>query len=432
MDKAAQRLESFRRFLTQLRERSGLDLGFRLWDGSTVPADLGPKDLTIAVADEGAVAALFRRPRIDTIAQLWAASRIDILNGTFFDVFEQRPKVRSKALWKSLDKKLIFGTAAKFLFVPRGGPWPLEEVGEQRQSDGSAGENKKNIAYHYDVSNEFYALWLDKEMVYTCSYFTDWNNSLEQSQIDKLEIICRKLRLKPGETLLDIGCGWGALSCYAAQHYGVKAYGVTLSEQQVAYGQAKIARLGLGDRVKIELKDYSHVEGTFDKVASIGILEHVGIDNFPTYFSTVSRVLKPGGLLLHHAITRPGKSNAARTRRQRPEFKALLRYIFPGGELDYIGRTVTNLERHGFEIHDVEGWREHYQRTCRHWHDRLVGNWDAAVKEVGAVKARIWLVYLAACSITFQRNNCGLYQTLASKRVRGPSGLPPTRADLYR
>jgi cyclopropane-fatty-acyl-phospholipid synthase len=434
MDKAAQRLESFRLFLTQLRERSGLDLGFRLWDGSTVPPDLGPKELTIAVADEGAVAALFRRPRVDTIAQLWAASRVDILNGTFFDVFSKRPKVRSKALWKSLDKKLLFGTATKFLFVPRGGPWPLEEVGEQRQSDGSAVENKKNIAYHYDVSNDFYALWLDKEMVYTCSYFTDWNNSLEQSQLDKLEMICRKLRLKPGETLLDIGCGWGALSCYAAQHYGVKAYGVTLSEQQVAYGQAKIARLGLGDRVKIELKDYSLVEGTFDKVASIGILEHVGIDNFPTYFSTVNRVLKPGGLLLHHAITRPGKSHAARTRRQRPEFKALLRYIFPGGELDYIGRTVTNLERYGFEIHDVEGWREHYQRTCRHWHDRLVANWDAAVKEVGPVKARIWLVYLAACSMTFERNNCGLYQTLASKRVRGggPSGLPPTRADLYR
>jgi cyclopropane-fatty-acyl-phospholipid synthase len=176
------------------------------------------------------------------------------------------------------------------------------------------------------------------------------------------------------------------------------------------------------------------VEGKerFDKIAAIGMLEHVGIANFPTYFKTVNRLLKPGGLFLHHAITRPGKSHAARTGKKRPEFEALTRYIFPGGELDYIGRTVTNLELNGFEIHDVEGWREHYQRTCRFWHDRLLANYDAACKEAGEVNVRIWLVYLAACSITFERNNCGLYQTLSSKRVKGATGLPPTRADLYR
>jgi cyclopropane-fatty-acyl-phospholipid synthase len=186
--------------------------------------------------------------------------------------------------------------------------------------------------------------------------------------------------------------------------------------------------------VTIECKDYALVEGQarFDKVAAIGMLEHVGIENFPTYFKTVDRVLKPGGLFLHHAITRPGKSRAARTGKKRADFAALTRYIFPGGELDYIGRTVTNLELHGFEIHDVEGWREHYQRTCRMWHDRLLARYDDACAEVGEVTTRIWLAYLAACSITFERNNAGLYQTLASKRVKGPTGLPPTRADLYR
>ncbi|MBV8567116.1 MAG: class I SAM-dependent methyltransferase [Methylobacteriaceae bacterium] len=432
VDRQATRLEAFRRFLAHIRERFGLDLGFVLWDGSTVPADLPSNAVAVAIADEGAIAGLFRRPRLDTIANLWAAGRLDIRNGTVFDLLEFRPKTRSKELWRSLDKKLVLATAAKFLFVPRGGPWPLEAIGDKRQSDGSAAENKKNISYHYDVSNAFYELWLDPQMVYTCSYFTDWNNSLEQSQIDKLEMICRKLRLRPGETLLDIGCGWGALSCYAAQNYGVKAYGVTLSEQQVAYAQAKIKRLGLGDRARVELKDYADVEGVYDKVAAIGLFEHVGIDNFPKYYKTAHRSLKPGGLFLHHAITRPGKSDAARRRRRPAEFKALTRYIFPGGELDHIGRTVTNLERFGFEVHDVECWREHYQLTCRFWHDRLLANYDAAVREVGAVKTRIWLVYLAACSVTFQRNNAGLYQTLASRRVRGHVDLPPTRADLYR
>ena len=197
--------------------------------------------------------------------------------------------------------------------------------------------------------------------------------------------------------------------------------------------QEKVRRLGLQDKVKIELLDYALVEGAerFDKIAAIGMLEHVGIANFPRYYQTVQRLLKPGGLFLHHAITRPGKSSAARTGKRRPEFDALTRYIFPGGELDYIGRTVTNLELHGFEIHDVEGWREHYQRTCRFWHDRLAANYGAACKEAGEVNTRVWLAYLAICSIVFERNNCGLYQTLASKRVKGPTGLPPTRADLY-
>jgi len=426
------RLEALRRFLEHAHRTFALQFGFHLWDDSLVPASWPRDGLAVSIADEGAVAGFVRRPKVQTLANLWASARIDIRNGTIFDLVARRPAVRTRDMRKLLSKTLLLNTAAKFLFAPRGGPWPLDEIGDEKESDGSAKENKKNISYHYDVSNAFYELWLDPEMVYTCSYFTKWDNDLAQSQIDKLEMCCRRLRLKPGETVLDLGCGWGAFSMYAAKHYGVKAYGVTLSEQQVAYANEKIKRLGLQDQVKIELKDYATVEGVYDKVAAIGMLEHVGIDNFPTYFKTVHRSLKPGGLFLHHAITRPGKSQQARKRRKRPEFAALTKYIFPGGELDYIGRTVTNLERFGFEIHDVEGWREHYQRTCRHWHDRLLANMDAAVKEVGSVKARIWLMYLAACSISFERNSVGLYQTLSSKRIKGSVGLPPTRADLYR
>ena len=431
---SASRLASLKVLLAHVRERLGLNLGFQLWDGSTVPADLAADALAIRIADEGAIAALLRKPNIWTLTHLWVAKRFDIVNGTIFDLANARPKVRTREFRKSLDKKMMLSTAMQFLFVSRGGPWPLDPIPDEKPSDGSPAENKKNIGYHYDVSNEFYALWLDKEMVYTCAYCTDWNNDIDQMQQDKLELICRKLRLKPGEHMLDIGCGWGALSIYAAQHYGVTAHAVTLSEQQVAYGTEKIKRLGLQDKIKMELRDYSTVEGKgkYDKVAAIGIQEHIGIDNYPKYYRTVRRVLKPDGLFLHHAIVRPAKKTERMFRRKRPEFAVLTKYIFPGGELDHIGNTVADLQRNGFEVHDVEGLREHYQRTCKHWHDRLLANYDESVKLVGEVKTRMWLLYLGACSISFERNTVGLYQTLASIKRRGPSGLPPTRADLYR
>ncbi|GGC50405.1 SAM-dependent methyltransferase [Chelatococcus reniformis] len=429
---ADKRLATLKKLLAHVHKEMGLEFGFYLWDGSTVPATLAPGALGVWLGDEGAVASLIRRPNAETLSNLWASGRLDIRNGTIFDMVEKKPKVRTRDFRKSLNRLLALRTASKFLFVSRGGPWPLEEISEEKPSSGDAAENKKNIGYHYDVSNAFYELWLDPEMVYTCSYYTDWDNSLAQSQLDKLEMVCRRLRLKPGESVLDMGCGWGAFSIYAAKHYGVKTYGVTLSEQQVAYANDKIKRLGLSDQCTIELKDFAHVEGhdRFDKVAAIGMIEHVGLANFPTYFGTVHRVLKPGGLFLHHGIVRPGKH--ATKKKKRAEFAALTKYIFPGGELDSISGNLTALERHGFEVHDVEGWREHYMRTCRQWHDRLYENREAAIREVGEVKYRIWLMYLGACSISFDRNNVGLYQTLASKRVRGSVGLPPSRADLYR
>jgi cyclopropane-fatty-acyl-phospholipid synthase len=432
MTAADNRLAGFKNLLSHAREQLGLDVGFVLWDGSTAPSDLAPDAFAISLADEGVVAALLRRPNGDTLANLWVSGRIDLRNGTILDLGRIRPRVRSRDFRKALDKRLALRALFKFLFLPRGGPWPLEDIPNERPSDGRPEENKKSIGYHYDVSNTFYKLWLDREMVYSCGYFTDWNNDIDRAQQDKLEMICRKLRLKPGEKLLDIGCGWGALCCYAAQHYGVSAYGVTLSEQQLAYAQEKVRRLGLSERVQIELKDYTTIEGAFDKVTSVGMHEHIGIDNYPTYYRTVHRVLNPGGLFLHHAITRPAKRDDRGFRRKRADFALLTKYIFPGGELDHIGNTVVMLERGGFEVHDVEGWREHYQRTCKVWHDRLLANCDAAASEVGAEKTRLWLAYLAACSIAFERNGARIYQTLASKQKRGPSGLPPTRADLYR
>lgn len=426
------RLKSFRKLLAHAREILELDIGFRLWDGSTVPDDLDPAAFAIRFADEGVIASLLRSPNPETLLNLWVSSRIDLENGDMFDLVARRPKVRTREIRKQLSKFQVLNTGRKFLFVDRGGPWPLSDQPDEKPSDGNAEENQKNIAYHYDVSNAFYKLFLDDQMVYTCGYCTDWDNDIHQMQADKLEMICRKLRLKAGEKMLDIGFGWGSLALYAAKNYGVHVTGVTLSERQLEYATQKAERLGLSDRVNFILLDYAKVEGEFDKISSIGMHEAIGIDNYPTYYSTIHRVLKPGGIYLHHAITRPAKKDAKTFRKKNKEFKLLTKYIFPGGELDHIGNTVTMLEQHGFEVHDVENWREHYQRTCRLWHDRLLANYQAAVAEVGEVKTRLWLVYLGGCSIAFERNTVKIYQTVTTRAARGPAGLPPTRADLYR
>ena len=433
--KATRRLDSFRRLLAHINERILPDLGFVLWDGSTVPADLRADAPAFVIADEGAVAAMMRRPNVDTFLDLWVTSRFDLRNGSFFDLVARRPKTRTRELMKSFDKPLALAALARFLFVPRGGPWPLEAVRSHKaRTDGSEAANKTNIHYHYDLSNRFYELFLDPEMVYSCAYFKDWNNDLATAQADKLDMICRKLRLTPGETLLDIGCGWGALVCHAARHYGVRAHGVTLAEEQFTYAREKVARLGLEDKVTLELRDYALLEGSFDKIASIGMFEHVGIANHPTYFQTINRLLKPGGLYLHHSIALRSKSFERFRRGRRRDAAAATaigRYIFPGGELDHVGMSIANLEMHNFEVHDVEAWREHYMRTTRLWHDRLSANREAAEREVGREKTRLWIAYLAVVSIAFAQGTIGIFQTLASKRVRGPSSLPPTRADLY-
>jgi cyclopropane-fatty-acyl-phospholipid synthase len=429
---AQSRLEAFRHLLTQAHERLDLAFGFQLWDGSTIPANLPPNALMIRLADEAMIAALLRKPNIDTLANLWVSARLDILNGSIFDLAARRPAVRTKSLLRSLDRKDLFTTLLRFLFLSRGGPFPLEQVrGDKASKDGSEAANRENVHYHYDVSNDFYALFLDPEMVYTCAYFRDWNNDIATAQQDKLQMICRKLRLKPNERLLDIGCGWGALVCHAAGHYGVHATGVTLSSEQAELARAKIKRLGLEGRVEIQLQDYTKMQGQFDKISSIGMFEQVGIANYPTYFSSVNRLLRPGGLYLHHTIARPAKRDDKAFAKHAKEYAALTRYIFPGGELDHLGMSIANLQRHGFEVHDVEGWREHYARTCRLWHDKLLENQAAAEAAIGSVKTRLWLAYLAGCSLAFQRNTVGIFQTLASKRVKGPSELPPTRADLY-
>jgi cyclopropane-fatty-acyl-phospholipid synthase len=430
---AARRLELFRDILSDAHRALGLSFGFELWDGSTVPRDLAPDAMRIVVAQESVIAALVRKPGLDTVINAHVAGLLDVKNGSIFDLAAQRPQGKVARQLRTVGKIKAARTAFAFWRAPNDMPRPLEDVRDNADArDGKPQTNKRNVAYHYDVSNRFYELFLDPEMVYTCAYFQpDWHDDLSRAQFDKLDMICRKLRLQPGDRFLDIGCGWGALICHAAQHYGVKATGVTLAEEQAKLAREKIKRLGLEDRVEVVLQDYTLMEGEFDKISSIGMFEQVGIRNYPSYFTSVHRLLRPRGLYLHHTIARRAKRSDKAFRKLKAEYKALTRYIFPGGELDHLGMSVANLERYGFEVHDVEAWREHYQRTTRLWWENLERRRAEAEAEVGPEKTRMWLIYLAGCSLAFERGAVGVNQTLASKRTRGPAGLPSSRADLY-
>ncbi len=433
MSSDGKRIEALRRLLTEAYQKLGLKLGFSLWDGSRVPADWPADGLMIAIRDAGVVAALLRRPKLDTLLHLHVSDRISIENGTIFDLAAARPDGKVGRLARGISKTAAFDVVRHFLFAPGQAPQAVQHIkGDEIARDGKPATNKANIAHHYDVSNAFYKLFLDERMVYTCAYFTEDHDDLERAQTDKLEMICRKLRLKPGDKLLDIGCGWGALVCYAAQHYGVEAHGVTLAEEQLKLAREKVEALGLQDKVTLHLKDFTQMEGQFDKISSIGMFEHVGIRNHPTYFQAVNRLLKPRGLYLHHSISRRAKKTEKAFNKMPAEYRALVRYIFPGGELDHLGMSIANLERYGFEVHDVEGWREHYQRTTRLWFERLNANKSQAEAEVGPERTRMWLLYLAGCSLAFERGGALINQTLVSKRRKGPSGLPLTRVDLYR
>jgi cyclopropane-fatty-acyl-phospholipid synthase len=291
----------------------------------------------------------------------------------------------------------------------------------------SKDENRDAIQFHYDVSNEFYKLWLDRAMVYSCGYFEEPDTGLDEAQQAKLEHICRKLLLRPGERLLDIGCGWGALVIYAAQNFGVYAHGVTLSEQQLSVARQRIAEAGLEDRVTVELKDYRDLreEAAYDKVASVGMFEHVGLKNLPLYFSSVHRLLKPDGLFLNHGIThvQPGWKKNVWTR-------FINRYVFPDGQLDTISNIQRVMERSSFEIADVEALRSHYALTLRAWVARLEQRHARALDYVSEATYRVWRTYMAACAL--ESGNIGIYQVLADKRGVLKTPLPLTRRHLYR
>jgi cyclopropane-fatty-acyl-phospholipid synthase len=316
--------------------------------------------------------------------------------------------------------------------LPGRGPARLRGRAHSIERDRAA------ISYHYDVSNDFYALWLDENMVYSCAYFSDESDTLDQAQLGKLDLICRKLRLREGERLLDVGCGWGGLVRFAAREYGARAVGVTLSSKQAEYAQARIAREGLAERCRVELRDYRELGtlGQFDKAASIGMVEHVGDANMLAYFAAVYNALRPGGLFLNHGIiTQRANASGLRGIAQRffPQRSAFTeQYVFPDGQMPRLAPMTDAAQAAGFEVRDVENLREHYARTLRIWRGQLEAQEDRARAIVGDATYNVRRFWLAGSAHGFATGLLGLVQMLLAKW--GPdahASVPATRADIY-
>ena len=434
LTKADRQIEAAKQIIGEAARMFDLNASVKLWDGTSVPLGnhvTGPFE--IHIAHPGVIGAILRWPTLDNIIRHYVDKDIDFTGGTLIDFGEQLNRGGRSVRAKDLNRLQLVRQLSPFLFAT---------AGHSSEGHGFAGDilgrkkstrnNEAYVRFHYDLSNEFYALFLDPEMVYSCAYFTDWENGIAAAQRDKLDMICRKLRLKPGDHMLDIGSGWGGLVCHAARKYGVTAVGITLSEEQLDFARDKVKRLGLADKVSFQFTDYSKVEGRFDKIASIGMYEHIGLKNIPAYMQKVRSLLNDDGVFLNHAISRRAPKPSMFGAKLRPEQKAIAKYIFPGGELDDIGHSITAMERAGFEVHDVEAWREHYAQTCRLWCERLTAEKDKAIALVGEEKYRIWVAYLAGVSLAFSRGTLRIFQTVATKTAKRKSPLPQTRADIYR
>ena len=409
-------------------------LALRLWDGTTLRlGKSGPEQpalrFTLVFRNPGVVRSMVLGRHPLRLAEAYFRDDIDI-EGDFFAALGLKDHLHSiRMSWCERLGALLSALRLRALDHAWPGPGHHRSLLHARAVKAhSKTESRDAIQFHYDLSNQFYALWLDQAMVYSCAYFEQPSDDLEQAQQAKLDHICRKLLLKPADRLLDIGCGWGALVIHAARHYGVRAHGVTLSARQLELARQRIAEAGLEDRVTVELRDYRDLQGDskYDKIASVGMFEHVGLRNLPVYFSIVHRLLKPAGLFLNHGITHDveGWNKTLST-----EF--INRYVFPGGQLDTVSNIQRRMENARFEIADVEALRPHYALTLRHWVARLERHHEQALRYVGESTYRVWRLYMAACALEFESGEIGVYQLLGSKRTAGAASLPLTRRHLY-
>ncbi|MGI5409063.1 class I SAM-dependent methyltransferase [Streptomyces chartreusis] len=402
-----------------------LPVRIRAWDGSQAGPPGAP---TLVVRNRRAVRRLLFKPGELGLARAWVAgdleiegdlyAALDLLAGL---VWERGEDARSLA--QALRDPEV--RAAVLGLVRLGGvPLPPAPPPEEVRRPGhlhTKRTDKRAISHHYDVGNDFYEIVLGPSMVYSCAYWPAPDSTLETAQRDKLDLVCRKLGLKPGMRLLDVGCGWGSMAMHAAREYGVSVVGITLSQEQAAYARKRVADEGLTDRVEIRVQDYREVgDGPYDAISSIGMAEHVGAERYLEYADVLHRLLKPGGRLLNHQIAR-------RPQRDESSYEVddfIDAYVFPDGELQPVGVTVAQLERAGFEVRDVESIREHYALTLRRWVANLEADWARAVRLSGFGRARVWRLYMAASALAFERNRIGVNQVLAVRTPEsGDSGM---------
>lgn len=390
------------KLIDRVRSSQPVPLRVNLWSGRTF--ELGPDPrVTMIIPGPSALRYLIS-PDLMKLGEAYVEGYIKV-EGSLRDIFE----VSERFVRTVSDRAAAFSPLGRLRAHSR---W----------------RDRKAIEYHYDVSNDFYALWLDPNMVYSCAYFDDAQATLEQAQFAKLDHILRKLQVQPGERLLDVGCGWGALIMRAAEKFGARAVGITLSQNQYDHVQEQIRMRGLQDRIEVRLQDYRDVpeRGGFDKISSVGMFEHVGLKNLSEYFGCLRALLKDGGIVMNHGITSSDVDNGA-VGRGAGEF--IHRYVFPHGELPHVSLVLREMAAAGFEVADVESLRRHYAKTCEHWAAGLERQRDKAVALVGDKRYRIWSVYLQGCAHGFAQSWMNVYQILACKD--GANRLPMTRRFMY-
>ncbi|AIR98799.1 SAM-dependent methyltransferase [Streptomyces glaucescens] len=406
-----------------------LPVRIRAWDGSQAGPPGAP---VLVVRHRRALRRLLWKPGELGLARAWVAGELDV-EGDLYAALE----LMSGLIWERDEDARTLAQALRDPevraavrgLVRMGGPAlppapPKEEV-RRRTHLHTKRTDKRAISHHYDVGNDFYELVLGPSMVYSCAYWEApeaEGGTLEDAQRDKLELVSRKLGLRPGLRLLDVGCGWGSMAVHAAREHGVNVVGITLSQEQAAYARKRVADEGLADRVEIRVQDYRDVvDGPYDAISSIGMAEHVGAEQYLKYARNLYALLKPGGRLLNHQIAR--RPQRDETAYSVDEF--IDAYVFPDGELAPIGTTVTQLERAGFEVRDVESIREHYALTLRRWVANLESGWAEAVRLTSPGRARVWRLYMAASALAFERNRIGVNQVLAVRTPEsGASGMP--------
>ena len=405
-------------------DRKMRNLSFRLWDNSQWP-DAQMRAATLVLNRPGSLREMLLEGSETAMGEAYVKQAFDV-EGDIEAAFEWADQLMEKT--NGWTRKLEIAHLLRQLPEVKSAGESSSHRARFNGSRHSPERDRQAISFHYNVSNDFYALWLDRQMVYSCAYFRQSAEDLETAQQNKFDHICRKLGLRAGDRLLDIGCGWGGLILHAARHYGVRAEGITLSEHQLAFARKRIEEEGMETRVSVELRDYRDLseDDAYDAIASVGMVEHVGREKLATYFKNVRRLLKPGGLFLNHGIglgpvIMPGETGSF-----------IHSHVFPDSELVRIGEMIDFAEGEGWGVRDVENLREHYALTLRHWVRRLESRHEEALRFVDEGTYRIWRLYMAGCAHNFQTGRLCIYQTLLAKlSEEGASRAPTTRAAWY-